>query len=32
MAEVLLYAWDDTTGEWVKVAVTAAGELKIKSA
>ncbi len=32
MAEVLIYAWSTTAGEWVKVAVTAAGELKIKSA
>lgn len=32
MAEVLLYAWDTTAGEWVKVAVASDGTLKIKSA
>ena len=32
MATVLLYAWDATAGEWVKVAVTSDGKLKIKSA
>jgi hypothetical protein len=30
MAQVLLYAWDATTGEWKKVAVTSDGKLKIK--
>jgi len=32
MAQVLIKAWDATTGEWVKVAVTADGVLKVKSA
>lgn len=32
MAEVLMYAWSEAKGEWVKVAVTAAGKLKVKSA
>lgn len=32
MAEVLLYAWDETAQEWVKVAVTSDGEIKIASA
>jgi len=31
MAEVLIYAWDATTGEWRKVVVTSEGKLKIKS-
>jgi hypothetical protein len=31
MATVLVYAWDATTGEWVKVAVASDGKLKLKS-
>jgi len=30
--EILVWAWDETNQEWVKVAVTAAGYLKVKSA
>ena len=31
MAIVLLKGWDPVTGEWVKVAVTSDGKVKIKS-
>jgi hypothetical protein len=31
-ASMLLYAWDDTNKEWVKVAITSDGKIKIVSA
>lgn len=31
MAAIYIYAWDPVNEKWVKVAVTAAGKIKVKS-
>ena len=31
MASIIIWGWDDTNKEWVKVQVTVDGKLKIKA-